>query len=389
MNANKFFLFVLFSAYIAIDMSSALCFQQEKTPPRLELVHADSLFSMGDHIQILDGNVFFKQENAEMKCDSAVRYVATNTVIFIGNVSIIKKNQFLYAQQIDYFQSSDLFVANRDVKLIDSTKVLTCRQLNYWQERNKTLAKYDVVIRDTSRLMTLKGDSVFYNLDDRYARVLIDPVFVKKDSSDSLDLTITGQMIELFDDGDRISVSQDVDIDRGNIEARCDTLIYNRQENLVMLCAEPCVFRQGDLMFGDLTRLHLNGTEIESIDIHNNAFVATLNDTLDALFYDFLLGTDMTITVKESEIDTVFIQGQATSYYHVFEDNRLKGINKVIGDELLIDFDDGQIQMVSIISDPSVCEGAFYPADMTAEATFHSELSKLKARYAKLVTRFD
>ncbi len=388
-NCNKFFRFLLFSVYIAVVMINALYSQQQDSAaPRLELVHADSLFSAGKNIQILDGNVIFRQENAEMKCDSAIRYIDLNKVVFTGNVSIVKDAQSLYAQQIDYYQPQELFIARQDVKLTDSTKVLTCTQLKYWQDENRTLARFNVILRDTLKEMTLTGDSLHYHLDERYARVLINPVFTQTDSSDSTDLRITGKMIELFDDGKRIEVSENVHISRGDVEARCDTLRYNRSESNVSLLANPRVINGFDLMLGQTIQLFLDGIAVHSIYIEEDAFVATRNDTAGTLFYDYLLGRDIDITLTDDNIDTVYVQGQATSYYHVIEERKLKGINKVIGDELLIDFDNGSIQLVSIMSTPSVCEGTFYPPELSGETGFTVELSKLEKRYMKTFEEF-
>ncbi|MBD3387178.1 hypothetical protein GF407_19900 [candidate division KSB1 bacterium] len=389
-NCNKFFRFFLFSVYIALVMINALYSQQKNNAgPRLELIHADSLYSAGINTQVLDGNVIFRQENTEMRCDSAIRYIDLNKVVFIGDVRIVKEAQSLYAQQIDYYQPRELFIARQDVKLTDSTKVLTCKQLKYWQDENRTLARFNVILRDTLRGMTLTGDSVHYHLDERYARVLINPVFTQTDSSDSTDLSITGKMIDLFDDGERIEVSENVHISRGDVEARCDTLKYNRSESSITLLANPRVIQDFDLMLGQKMQLFLDGTAVHSISIEEDAFVATRNDTAGTFFYDYLLGRDIDIILTDGDIDTVYVQGQATSYYHVIEERKLKGINKVIGDELLIDFDNGSIQLVSIMSTPSVCEGAFYPPGFSGEAAFTMELTELEKRYMKTFEEFE
>ena len=53
---------------------------------------------------------------------------------------------------------------------------------------------------------------------------------------------------------------------------------------------------------------------------------------------------------------------QAMSYYHVIEEDEVQGVNQIMGDEIEIIFEDGEVRYVNIRSKPGLSTGQFSPA---------------------------
>ncbi|HID24668.1 MAG TPA: hypothetical protein EYP14_20035 [Planctomycetaceae bacterium] len=105
------------------------------------------------------------------------------------------------------------------------------------------------------------------------------------------------------------------------------------------------------------------------------------------LRYDLLTGEDITVSVKDEQVDTVIVRGRATSYYHLFEDGVEKGLNKVLGDEIRMLFSDGELKKVIVTSDPSTSTGTFYPPK--SKAMIEKELNELLAKIGIVSTKKD
>ena len=134
-------------------------------------------------------------------------------------------------------------------------------------------------------------------------------------------------------------------------------------------------------MTGRSVSLLLDGSEVVAIHIVGDAVAAsTVDSTLKTdVPYDLLTGQDMMVYVTDEKIDSVRIEEQATSYYHVIEEGEEKGLNKALGDALFITFDGDTLKRVRVHSSPSASVGEFYPP------THKSDIEmELKEQLAKL-----
>ncbi|MDR1653605.1 MAG: hypothetical protein LBS01_08190 [Prevotellaceae bacterium] len=116
------------------------------TPPRktIELLHSDFFIVDEENlpdVQLLRGNVAFKQDNVVMYCDSAFFYQKENSLDAYGNVRIIQADTlFIYGDLLYYDGNARLAQLRENVKLVNRRAVLTTDSLNY--DRNTTLAYY-------------------------------------------------------------------------------------------------------------------------------------------------------------------------------------------------------------------------------------------------------
>jgi len=60
-------------------------------------------------------------------------------------------------------------------------------------------------------------------------------------------------------------------------------------------------------------------------------------------------------------INQVTVENKATSFYYVIEEGEEKGMNKIIGDKIIVKIKERKIDDILIESTPQLSEGVFYP----------------------------
>ena len=315
------------------------------------------------NVILLVGNVEFRQGEAVVLCNEARQYKDEEKTVFIGDVSFIDKNKAIYGDIVTYFEQEKKFLATSNVRLVDSTKTLLADTLEYYEDEEKAIAKSNVrVIEDVERV-ELSGNYTEYLRETGYTKVLGNPVFTKMDSTKERELTITGEIIESFDEGDSVKVVNNVEIIRGDITAKCGNLTYFKAEDKISLQLSPWATRVNDKLTGDVIELLLLDNEVTDINVLGRAVVTTRVDSSfnTATPFDILTGEKILVSVFEEKIDTVIILGRATSYYHVIDDSVEQGINKVLGDEIMMIFKDSAINQVHVKSSPGTSLGSVFP----------------------------
>jgi len=381
-NSNKYYfyrIFYLLIVYLFFETFSVV-FAREEKPERLILDNADT--ANGETIQeqsvlILTGNVKFHQGDAILLCDKAYQYIDEDHTLLTGNVQIYDQAKQLFSDKIDYYESTRVAVAEGNVTLIDSLKTLTADFLKYFENEEKAVADSNVIILDNDEQISLQGSHAEYLRNDGYARMTGKPVFTRKDTTDSTELVITGEVMEMFDEGDSVVVTDKVHITRGDIVADSEKLLFYKSEEKIILAVSPVAYEKDDRLTGEQIILLLRDNKVKQINIAGDAIITTKVDSViqTNIPYNLLTGEQIQVKLKQETIDSVFVFGRATSYYHIVEDEEETGINKILCDELLMVFDEGKIKNVKGSSKPGLSNGIFYPP--VSQHKIESELTDL------------
>ncbi len=104
-----------------------------------DLVTFDQIVRPG--VQILNGNVRFRHDDAVMTCDSAYLYQDSNSIDAFSNVEIVQGDTlFVYGNKLYYSGNTKLVRLRGNARLVNKETVLTTDSLNY--DRNTELAYY-------------------------------------------------------------------------------------------------------------------------------------------------------------------------------------------------------------------------------------------------------
>lgn len=333
----------------------------------LQLVHADSargFIENGRVVRELMGSVEFMQDSSRMFCDRALQYPEEKLALFSGRVRIITPPRELQAEQIYHYEVRREQIASGRARLITPRQLLTADALHYFEKEERALAEGHAVISDSLERAYLSGARIEYLRLKGYARVDGDPLFVRHDSSGTDSMTVRSRLMEMFEDGERILAREEVTITQGEVSARCGEMTFMRNGEKVLLTLQPEARRAADFLRGSEIDLYLDQRVLTGIGIRGSAAVVTRVDTLASPKprYDLISGEEIYVGIKKNSIDSVHVQGRATSYYHLFDDRNYQGFNKVLGDELMMSFEEEKVEWVGVKSAPAASNGIFYPA---------------------------
>ena len=381
---NPVFKIIFFCMCWALFVTHNLPANDVKSKERLYLKHADRVIGEtvnNESIMRLIGNVHFYQEKTQMFCEEAIQYQNLGRTDFIGNVKIFDEQKTLKARFITYFEDTKIAVARNHVIFFDSSKTILADSLTYHEVNSQVIADGNVFLADSSENSFLSGQHIDYFMETGYALATEEPVFTQQDTLPENVMEITGNKIEMFEDGEKFKVTHNVVVTRGEVTAHCGELLLLKDNNRIILTISPDAFQGEDFLTGETIELEMNKSEIDAIHLIGDALVSSKVDTLaekKKYAYDFLIGEDIYVKLDQNKIKKVNVKGRATSYYHALEKGEEKGLNKVQGDELMITFNDNKMESVQINSAPSSSNGVFYPPKN--QYMLESELAELLNR---------
>ncbi len=443
---------------VVIGMVFAMQPAKKRTPrkktedKRVYLVHSDNLhydqYQNGD-AQVLDGNVHFRHNGADLYCDSAHFYETSNSFEAFGHVKMVQGDTLRLTSEYAYYDGNDqlaqarynvvlkhrkstLYTDSLDYdrmynfgnffeggKLVDGSSVLTSDWGEYHTDTKMAIFYYDVrlkdknmylttdslyydtrtsrahivgpsnitsgnshiysedgyyntkteqselfgrsVIRDGSK--TLIGDSVYHNANDGTNYAFMNVIY-----NDTLNKNmLMGDYCEYNDStGYAMSTKKAVAIDysqkdslymhadtfkiftfnirtdsvyrkihaynkvrayRRDIQAVCDSLVYNSQDSCMTMYKDPIVWNMNQQLFGEEIRVYMKDSTIDHAHVINQAF--SVEQMPDSVHFNQVSSKEMKAFFQKGEIrETQAIDNVLIVYYPVDEsDSTLIGLN--------------------------------------------------------------
>ena len=272
--------------------------------------HAD--FIMVDEklrpgIQLLNGNVKFRHDNALMYCDSAYFHQEKNSMDAFGNVRIIQADTiFVYGDVLYYDGNTKLARLRHNVRMENKSAVLTTDSLNY--DRMSNLAYYYTggqIKDDVNTLTSIWGQ---YSPDTERALFrknvhLVNPNFTM--DADTLKYNTQTKIADIV--GPTHIIYQD------------DTEIFSERgwydttsERSLLLDRSLVVHQNGKTLIGDTIfydKQQSFGEAFKHVALTDSAKKTTLNGNY--VYYneltEFGLANDSALLVEWSGVDTLYV----------------------------------------------------------------------------------
>ncbi|OQX95087.1 hypothetical protein B6I21_07270 [candidate division KSB1 bacterium 4572_119] len=216
---------------------------------------------------------------------------------------------------------------------------------------------------DLENDLKIFSDHAEMDNEQEYGILTDNPVFIKLDSTGQEELKITGLKMELFKGGDKIVVTDSVNIEQKEANAKCGIAEFYRNENEIILKNDPYVWQKHDRLSGGVIHLFITeNNKLAKTIIKEKAMVISRVDTtgIDTR-ENKLTGEQITMFFQDNELSEVVVEMKATSYYYVVEEDEDKGMNRIIGDKIIVQINNRKIVNIRIESSPQLSEGIFYP----------------------------
>lgn len=301
---------------------------------RLRLKQADVLENItidGVSMQYLKGNVIFQKGEMTMNCDWARFNQRTEQGFLFGNVSMIEDVQNLTCDSLFVDSPKDIMIAYSNTHVWDTTYSLVADTLFYFSELDSGSANGNATLIQEKQ--TIKGDRIEY-----------------------VDLPEV--------DGVSYAARGNVSITEEGRLATCGEAIYDRENGETVLRIKPEIIDNNQTIAGSEIYLKYDEEVLKSLFIPNNAHATHPSrgvrewteivggDTIvsqDSLtFSDDMTGSILRGYFVDGKLDSMRLEGMATTLYHIFEDSVYQGKNESSGDTITMNFGENDLEKIFV-----------------------------------------
>ena len=252
----------------------------------------------------------------------------------------------------------------------DSTGILEATTIFFNQSEGWGSAKDDVFWQDSSSRYFIQCDSIYYLDSLGFFKALGSedwrPLLISVSEEDSLFLSADTLLSTKELNSRHFSGYPNVKVFKTDLQMVCDSLHYQDQLSAFQLFRDPVIWSDTSSFYGDTIFVFLKENEIEKIRMINNSFII---NSKDEYLFNQIKGKEMISFFKEGKINYVEVNGNAESVYFVTDDiDAYIGANKAVGSEMVIRFEDNEVQTIKIIKE---VESKFIPIQ-------EAELEELK-----------
>lgn len=287
---------------------------------RLRLVQADLLENItenGTSVQILTGDVIFQKGDLILYCDVA-RYTENDGQGYlIGNARAENDSTSITADTLHFDSPNDLLTARNNAHAWDSVYDLTADLILYYTELDSGNALGNTLLKQKDQ--DIIADTLIYS-----------------DAKETAGASYTAIGNVIIMSSDRIIT--------------CGKAHYDFDREIAHLTIEPEVVSEQDYLQGDELFAHFKGDELEYLFIPSGAKASSIhkNEILGE-YRDDMTGKVLKAYLHESQLDSMRLEGMATTQYHVFDDSLFQGTNTTSGDTISLDFKDQELQEIFVI----------------------------------------
>jgi len=196
----------------------------------------------GEFVSYLRGDVVFRYEDIRISSDEATWRRNDGIIDFSGNVKVEQKGQ-----------------------------VMTSNRLHFVRDENVLTATGNVLYRDSAGITFIRGETAEYMTDKREALLRGNPLLTRIDSTETDTLFISGRIMLYNDSLKTATVTDSVNIRRGDLFATCENGKYFSDINTVLLRINPVIYYESHKVVGDSIDLTFNDEALESAIIMGNA----------------------------------------------------------------------------------------------------------------------
>tara|TARA_B110000014_G_scaffold263903_1_gene262340 strand:- start:338 stop:3865 length:3528 start_codon:yes stop_codon:yes gene_type:complete len=313
------------SYFILILILPLSLFADEK----LRLIRADILENIivnGQPIQYLNGNVIFEKGSMIINCDKAFNIEKTGQGSMMGNVKVVDNNRSLVCDSLHFDSPKNILYGFGNTRIWDDDYELKSDTITYYSNIDSGITHGNSELKQNKQIITSR--SIFY---------------AKQKKEDAVSYTAEGNVL----------------IIEGERKVTCGKAIYKRKDQTTLLTINPQVTENKQTISGNEIILLYKEDLIDNIYIPSKAQVKTYVqgikkqkiseiDDLKSDFINDLAGNSLKGFFFEGKLDSLQVEGMASTLYHVFEDSIYQGKNIASGDTIVMQFLENNIDKIVV-----------------------------------------
>ena len=284
-------------------------------------------FNTSTKIAYFDGPTRIKSTQGDLYAEKGTYNTVTRVSNFARNAKIDTPGYLLGGDVLVYDQVKLYGVATGHVSLISKKDNLVLRgdQGRYWRALGRTkLFGSRPVVRNISGKDTLYlAADTLLSVESRLGRASQRPILY------------AWPKVQIF---------------RGKMQGRCDSLTYDRQDSVIYLNRDPVIWQARNQLTADSMNLRFKHGQLDRASLFANAF-AIQEDTVQD--YNQVKGRNMVAYFRRSQMARIDVLGNAESLYFTLEgDTAMSGMNKSFSASMTLRFADNKIKHLTWLTNP-------------------------------------
>lgn len=262
-------------------------------------------------------------DTAAFNTHTEVVTILSPTTITTSDSVIIDSDNGWYDTRADVAK----LTKNNRLYSIRNHSTLTGKTLLYERRKGLGTAWNDMVLTDSTDNVSIHGDYGFYNELTEESLVTRKAMLTQLYETDTLFLHAdTFRVVSLGDTSRLIKAFHHVKAFRTDLQARCDSLVFDFRDSIATLYYLPVVWSQGSQMTANIIKLYTRDQALYKADLIDAAFV--ISQEADSVGYDQVKGKLITGHIKNNELYLIDVDGNGQTIYYPKDGPNLIGVNR-------------------------------------------------------------
>ena len=311
---------------------------------------------------VFNFNVKMRSKDMYLTTDTLYYDTRTSTAEIVGPTDITSGKSHIYSERGFYDTKNDRArLLDRSV-MTNQGKTLVGDSVWHDDKTGISKAYFNVVYTDTVNKNKLTCDYGEYDDVKGYAMCTDRAVSIDYSQRDSLFMHADTFKIYTFNINTdsvyrKIHAYNKVRAYRIDVQAVCDSLVYNSQDSCMTMYKDPIVWNNGQQLVGDEIQVFMKDSVIDHAHVINNAF--SIEQLPDREYFNQISSKEMFAYFKNGEIDEAQAKDNVLIiYYPVDEsDSTLIGLNYTETTELKMYMEKRKMKKIWMPK----AEGTLYP----------------------------
>ena len=279
-------------------------------------------YSPSTKLAVFNHDVTLNNPRFVLTSDTLKYSTLTKIATILGPSDIVSDNNHIYSERGVYNTVSEQAeLLDRSV-LTNQGRKLVGDSLFYDRKLSYGEAFDNVRMNDTVNRNMLTGDYCYY--DELTGNALATRRAVAVDYSQGDSLFMHGDTLRLFTfnlNSDSVyremRVYHKVRAYRSDIQAVCDSLVYNSKDSCMTMYTDPVLWHGSEQLLGEQIKIYMNDSTIDWAHIINQALTI---EQKDSIHYNQVSGKEMMAYFRDGDIRQVDVNGSVMVIFYPVEE---------------------------------------------------------------------
>lgn len=289
--------------------------------------------------------------NPDYKMNSdTLRYNLRNkTSYFLGPSIITSKTDYIYCENGWYDTEREKSQFSKNAVLITKHQKLRGDSLLYDRQKGIGKAFRNVTLTDTSQKSIIYGNYIEYRQKNSEAIVTNKAIYARLYERDTLFIAAdTLYHLDLDSINNFINAYHHVRVYKRDIQAICDSASMNTADSLLRLFRAPVLWFKNSQATARSILVKTGNSSVRGFELEGMAFLSQAADTLRFDKFNQLTAKKIEGFITSDTLRRAVATGNADIYYYPRNKEKVTGLNKTAGTEIIALFKNGEVEKITM-----------------------------------------